>query len=290
MQDAEIKWDLGLVGAGIQKSLSPALHETEARLLGLGERLHYRLIDLDILKRGPSEIGAILDAARLLGFAGLNLTHPVKQTVLPYLDSLSEDARAIGAVNTVVFDETGAVGHNTDWFGFAELEKIALDGERNEHVVQIGAGGAGSAAAYGQLKSGVRHIDLLDVDFDRASEVADLMNSQFAGRPVTAKNLADLADVLDGADGIVNATPVGMAFLPGSPVPAELLRESLWVIDVIYAPSVTQLVSDARKVGARATNGAGMTAFQATEAFRLFTGITPDSDRMLATMNSLIGE
>ena len=105
----------GLIGSGIGPSLSPALHEREARHHGLN--LVYRLLDIDVLGR---PVGELLWAARRFGYDGFNITHPCKQAVIPHLDELSEDARALGAVNTVVFDGDRAIGHNTDWTGFAE--------------------------------------------------------------------------------------------------------------------------------------------------------------------------
>ena len=108
---------VGLVGTGIGPSLTPALHEREADRLGI--RYLYRRLDLDVLGRPASAIGEILAAARLAGYDGLNVTHPCKQLVLEHLDELSPDAAALGAVNTVVLRDGRAVGHNTDWSGFA---------------------------------------------------------------------------------------------------------------------------------------------------------------------------
>ena len=280
--------ELGLVGIGIEASLSPALHEHESQALSLDRPVHYRILDLDRLGLSATSIGPVIAAAQLLGFDGLNITHPLKQAVIPFLDSLSDDARAIGAVNTVVFAGGRAIGHNTDWYGFSELQKRANQGKNFDRVVQVGAGGAGAAVAFAQLKDGLTHLDLVDVDLEKAQQLTALLAAQFGPDRIIASPPAALSELLVHADGLVNATPIGMATHPGSPVPRHLLSEKLWVIDVIYRPLETQLVLDAKAVGASATGGAEMTVFQAAEAFRLFTGTEPDANRMLQHMSWLI--
>src|SRR2546421_5678254 len=140
------KFLVGLIGEGIQGSRSPAMHEKEARELGLS--LHYQLIDLARARRSVAELPILLEAAQIMGFAGLNITHPCKQAVLPLLDELSSDARAIGAVNTVVLRDGSRVGHNTDWSGFAAPFRSKLGDAALNRVVLFGAGGAGAAVAH----------------------------------------------------------------------------------------------------------------------------------------------
>ena len=133
----------GLIGAGIQASRTPALHEREGQAQGL--RYLYRLIDLDALQLDNNALPDLLNAAERMGFTGLNITFPCKQTILPLLDELSPEARGIGAVNTVVLKDGKRIGHNTDCLGFAEGFRRGLSGAELERVVQMGAGGAGSA-------------------------------------------------------------------------------------------------------------------------------------------------
>ena len=147
---------IGLIGAGIQASRSPALHEAEGAAQGV--RYLYKLIDLEVLGLGAEALPELLTAAERMGFAGLNITHPCKQAVLPLLHELSPDARALGAVNTVVLRDGRRIGHNTDWFGFAESFRRGLPDVARDRVVQIGAGGAGSAVAHAALTVGVRHL------------------------------------------------------------------------------------------------------------------------------------
>src|SRR2546425_12460230 len=147
----------GLIGAGIQLSRSPALHEREADEQGL--RYVYKLIDLDQLGAGVEALPELLTAAKRMGFAGLNITYPCKQAIIPLLDGLSEDARALNAVNTVVIRGGRLSGHNTDCSGFAEGFRRGLPDARLERGVQPGAGGAGARGARRDLRVGARVLN-----------------------------------------------------------------------------------------------------------------------------------
>ncbi|MEQ0560071.1 shikimate dehydrogenase [Amycolatopsis sp. NEAU-NG30] len=272
---------IGLVGSGIGPSASPALHEREADELGL--RYLYRLLDLDVLRR---PVGDVVAAAKLAGFDGLNVTHPAKQAVLDHLDELSPEAAALGAVNTVVFDDGRAIGHNTDATGFARSLTRGLPDVRRDEVVLLGAGGAGAAVAHALLSLGTGRLTVHDVDAHRSEHLVAALRKKFgAGRARTGDLTA-----LDHADGLVNATPTGMAAHPGSPVPAGLLRPRLWVADIVYRPLETRLLADARARGCRVLHGGGMVVLQAAESFRLFTGVEPDPARMLRHFDVLEGE
>lgn len=272
---------VGLVGSGIGPSLTPALHEREGDAQGL--RYLYQRMDLDALGLGAGDVGRVLDAARLAGFRGLNLTHPVKQTVLPHLDALSADAAALGAVNTVVLAPDGtATGDNTDWSGFATSLRRGLPDAGLGHVAVLGAGGAGAAVAHALVRLGVGRLTVVDADPGRADALAATVPGA-GSAPVGA-----LGPVLADADGLVHATPTGMREHPGSPVPADLLDPRLWLADVVYRPLETELVRAARARGLRVLDGGGMAVFQAVDAFRLFTGVEPDADRMLAHFAELV--
>jgi shikimate dehydrogenase len=276
---------VGLVGRGIGPSLTPALHEREADELGF--RYLYRRFDLDELGLPAEAVGDLLAAARLAGFDGLNITHPCKQLVLPHLDALSPDADALGAVNTVVLHDERAVGHNTDWSGFARSFDRGLPDATLESVVLLGAGGAGAAVGHALLTLGTRRLVIADVDASRARAVAASLTARSGDGRATGLDLSRLAGELAGADGLVHATPTGMAAHPGLPLPAELLRPDLWVADIVYRPLETALVRAARDLGCRVLDGGGMAVFQAVDAFRLFTGVEPDAERMLAHFTEL---
>ncbi|MEU5703105.1 shikimate dehydrogenase [Streptomyces aurantiacus] len=279
---------VGLIGAGIGPSLSPALHEREADRQGL--RYVYRLIDIDALGVAPDAVGDLVRAARDLGFDGLNITHPCKQLVIEHLDALAPQAEALGAVNTVVFEGGRAVGHNTDVTGFAASFARGLPDAPLERVVQLGAGGAGAAVAHALLTLGAGHVTVVDALPDRAADLAGALNRHFGvGRAAAAVPDGRMAALLDGADGVVHATPTGMAAHPGVPFAVELLRPGLWVAEVVYRPLETGLLRAARGVGCATLDGGGMAVFQAADAFRLFTGREPDVGRMLLDIAELAG-
>ncbi|MBV9376683.1 MAG: shikimate dehydrogenase, partial [Alphaproteobacteria bacterium] len=157
---------VGLIGSAIQASLTPAMHECEADANGL--RYVYRLIDLEKLGVGVDALPELLTAAERMGFAGVNVTHPCKQLVIPLLHELSDVARALGAVNTVLLSGGRRIGHNTDWWGFAESFRRGLPEVKRERVVQLGAGGAGAAVAHAALTLGVAQLIIVDTDWARA--------------------------------------------------------------------------------------------------------------------------
>jgi shikimate dehydrogenase len=272
---------VGLIGSSIQQSRSPALHEAEARALGL--TLSYRLFDIKQMGVGQDALPELLAAAEQEGFVGVNITHPFKQAVIPLLDSLSEAAAVVGAVNTVVFRQGKRIGHNTDEWGFAENFRRRMPGAALDGVVQLGAGGAGAATAHALLRLGAKSLGVFDEDAGRAEALAVKLARLFEDRRVRAIN--DLAAALRSADGLVNATPIGMADHPGLPLDAKLLRPDLWVADIVYFPLETALLAEARRIGAATVDGGGMAVFQAARAFELFTGIAPDQERMLRSFS-----
>ncbi|MBV4500269.1 shikimate dehydrogenase [Pseudomonas shirazensis] len=273
----------GLIGRGIQASRTPALHEHEGDAQSL--RYLYRLIDADQLGLEDSALPDLLEAAQRTGFTGLNITFPFKQAILPLLDQLSDEARGIGAVNTVVFKDGKRIGHNTDCLGFAEGFRRGLGDVSKRLVVQMGAGGAGAAVAHALLAEGVEQLVLFEVDVARGQALVDNLNQRFgAGRAALG---GDLAATLADADGLVNTTPVGMAKLPGTPLPVELLHARLWVAEIIYFPLETALLRHARALGCRTLDGGNMAVFQAVKAFELISGRVADASRMQAHFASM---
>lgn len=267
---------VGLIGSGIQKSLSPAMHESEGRAAGLD--YCYQLIDLDVLGKQVDALPDLINECESKGYVGLNITHPCKQAVLRYLTELSADARVLGAVNTVVLRDGKRIGYNTDWSGFLESFRRGLPGAELRQVVQLGAGGAGAATAYAAFTLGVQRLAIHDIDHARASQLADKLNAHFGGSRAVA--VTDLESSMSEADGLIHATPTGMAKHPGLALPAELLRPTMWVAEIVYFPIETELLRAAKTAGCRTLDGIGMAVFQAAGAFRLFTGIHANAERM----------
>ena len=268
---------VGLIGAGIQRSLSPAMHEEEARHHGI--RLHYQLIDLDSYHADVESLPTLLLAARMMDFAGLNITYPFKQAVIPLLDALTDEARAMGAVNSVVFRDGKSIGHNTDGPGWSWAFKYAMPSADLSRVVLLGAGGAGSAIAHAALNLGVKQLVVIDPVNQRATELVNNLNAKYGPRATTSN---DAATVMSYASGLINATPIGMEKFPGMPVPADILRPDVWVCEIVYFPLETALLRAARARGCATLDGGAMAVGQAASAFELFTGITPHAKRMEA--------
>jgi shikimate dehydrogenase len=268
---------VGLIGASIQQSKSPFMHETEAAALGLD--LNYELLDLKVMGVGPEALPDLLRQVEEEGYAGVNVTHPCKQVVIPLLDDLAEHAAMIGAVNTVVFRNGRRYGYNTDEWGFRESFRRQMGGAPLGRVIQIGAGGAGAATAHAMLDLGAGRLSIFDLDSERARTLAAKMAAKFGAARAEAAN--DLAAAVEGAQGLVQASPIGMADHPGMPLPAALLRSDLWIAEVIYFPLETELLARARALGCQTIDGGGMAVFQAARAFELFTGVEPNAERML---------
>lgn len=271
---------VGLIGRGIGQSRSPQIHEAEA--LALGMQLSYRLVDFTAMGAGDEDLGNVLKGLIDQGYSGSNVTFPFKQAIMPLCTRVSEAAGALGAVNTLVFRGGEVVGDNTDWIGFAwmiEREIGRLDGAT---VAQIGAGGAGSATAFALAKLGAGRVVLFDPAEGRAAELAARLEPHFPGCAFVAAESAEQA--IACASGVVNATPVGMASLPGLPFDPGAMSPDQWLADIIYFPLETELLGAALRNGQKAMNGVSMVVGQAAEAFRLITGTEPDRERMLARL------
>jgi len=274
---------VGLIGAGIQESRAPAMHECEGVAQGLN--YVYRLIDVDGPGFDAQALPELIRAAERMGFDGLNITHPCKQAVIPLLTELSDDARAIGAVNTVLLRDGRRIGHNTDWSGFAESFRHGLPDAALHRVLQLGAGGAGSAVAHAALTLGVEQLAIFDTDSDRARGLVSRLDARFGkGRAIAAANVE--TEPVD-ADGLIHGTPMGMAKHLGLPLPENFLRPQLWVAEIVYFPLETELLRKAKALGCRCLDGSGMAVYQAAGAFQLFTGLEPEVDRMRRHFDSM---
>jgi shikimate dehydrogenase len=270
---------LGLIGSPIKSSAAPFMHEAAAQAAGLSA--HYRLID--IAGADQAKLRALLEGVRLLGFSGVNVTYPYKEAVVPLLDSLSDGAAAIGAVNTVVVRDGKLIGHNTDATGFARAFLHVLGPPGDAPVVLIGAGGVGRAIAFALAEIGTRELRIVDTAADKAGALAEQLR-----RRMTARGYADIAEALHGAGGVINATPIGMLPDRGTPVPPELLSETMWVADAVYTPLWTPLLQAARARGVRLMTGREFSIHQAIDAFRLFTGHESSYEVIATAFDSVV--
>lgn len=267
---------VGLVGREILASRSPWLHEQEAAAQGL--TLSYELFDFTARGLADDALPALLERLAAEGYAGVNVTFPFKQSVIGLLSSLSPGAERVGAVNTVRFTGGQRVGFNTDVLGFAAALREELAGVTLVAVVQVGAGGGGAATAVALLEHGVQRLTVFDLDATRAAALVRRLQAEFPSCGVAVG--ADWAAALRGADGIINATPVGMRKYPGLPVPPELIERRHWVADIVYFPLETELLRTAAAKGCRVLDGVAMVVGQAAAAFEIFTGRAADARRM----------
>jgi shikimate dehydrogenase len=270
---------LGLIGSPIAHSATPAAQEAAARAAGL--EAHYHLIEVAGARR--DDLVAMLEGVRRLGFSGINVTYPYKEAVVPLLDGLSEQAAAMGAVNTIVVDGTRLVGHNTDASGFATAYRRLGRQDGDRPVAIIGTGGVGKAIAFALAGCGVGRLRLYDTDSSKAEALAALVG----GRAEVM--VADGAEeAVSGAVGIVNGTPLGMLPNRDMPVPAGAIRASQWVADAVYHPLWTPLLKAAQKAGATVMTGRELAIHQAVDAFRLFTGLEASEAVIGASFDAVI--
>lgn len=266
MTEDRPKFLTGLIGAPIAQSASPAMHERAADALGV--RCHYQLIEVAGLDRAG--LRALLDGVKSFGFAGVNVTFPYKEAVVPLLDGLSGSARVIGAVNTVVVRDGSLIGYNTDATGFERAVARLVAASHRGPVALIGAGGVGKAIAFALASLGVTGLAIFDSDRAKAAQLAAQLQGRLAARDGT-----DVEDVLKDAVGVINATPIGMLPDRGSPIPDALLHRDLWVADAVYTPLWTPLLLAAKAKGCELMTGRELAIHQAADAFELFTGLKP---------------
>ncbi|XXR50096.1 shikimate dehydrogenase [Sorangium sp. So ce381] len=243
----------------------------------------YRALGLDFtyIPFAVTDVEGATRGMRALGIRGLGVSMPYKQAVIPLLDELDPVAERIGAVNTIVNDDGRLRGHNTDWIGAVRaLEEVTQ--LRGARVLLLGAGGAARAVAFGLAERGA-HVTVANRDLEKARQLAAAVGG-------AAAPLDDAAALAHDHGVLVNTTSLGMAEVdPRSPVPEEVLREGLLVMDIVYKPMITELVAAARRRGATAVHGGRMLLHQAAEQFRLYTGREPPLDAMDEALRAQLG-
>jgi len=280
---------VGLLGWPVEHSLSPAMHNAAFEALGL----NWRYVALPVL---PGCEDVAVRGLAALGFRGANVTVPHKTAVACSLDRLTDEARALGAVNTLFVGrgdegESLLVGHNTDHWGLVDaLIRFGFD-PQGETAVVVGSGGAARAAVYGLLRSGVRRITVLGRSLERAERlVRDLEDGQDR---LTAETLTDetLVETATHSALLVHATPVGMEpdiersiWPDGVRFPTETL-----VYDLVYVPRKTQLLRQANASGAPCLGGLGMLVGQGARALELWTGREAPVDVMSRACEVVLG-
>ncbi len=277
---------VGLFGDPVAHSLSPLMHNRAFAERGLDW--------VYLAFRVPRErLAEAVRALPALGLAGVNVTIPHKEAVVPLLDEVSRTARLIGAVNTIVVEAEGRlVGHNTDAPGFAAALARQGVGLAGCHLLLLGAGGAARAVAFQAALDGAEAIEVCDLDGGRAAALTAELATHFASCRVHHLPLEPeaVAAALARATLLVNATPAGMEGSEAAyPIDLEALHPGLFVYDLVYNPAETPLLAAARAKGLGCDNGLTMLALQGAAAFALWTGEPPPEASMVATLQEAAG-
>jgi shikimate dehydrogenase len=261
---------LGVIGHPITHTLSPKMHNAAFA----ASDLDYVYVAMDVL---PEELSAAVCGLRALGFRGFNVTMPHKEAMLPLLDELDGAAKASGAVNTVVVEERGLRGANTDGSGFVEACGESEVGFGEAKVLMIGAGGAAAAIAVAVLDEGARELRILNRSRWRAETLRDRLQEGYPEAGISAYDATDPEGAARGADVIVNATYLGMEDDDPLPVPTSCLGADTAVCDAVYRPGKeTRFIRLAREQGLRAVSGGRMLLYQGVQAQRIWTGKEPN--------------
>lgn len=260
---------LGLIGDNIARSKSPRLHRIAGTLTGR-EVTYDRLI--------PKDLGLtfeeVFEQARDFGYRGINVTYPYKEIVTSKVTVVDPLVRAIGAVNTVIFDADGPKGFNTDYTGFMSAYRSVRGSENPGTVCLIGTGGVGKAVAFGLIGLKAKAIRCVDLDPAKAEALAENLRSM--GSDTTVETSTEPASAANGADGIINCTPLGMVGIGGSPLAADAMSGSSWAFDAVYTPVNTQFLQDAERAGLVIISGYELFFGQGVDAWDIFTGIELD--------------
>ncbi len=259
---------LGLIGDHIGHSRSPLLHRRAGELCGL---------DVSYDRLVPAEQGqtfeALLDRCCENGYRGINVTYPYKERAFARVEVDDPAVRRLGACNTILFSGT-AKGENTDYTGFRSAWRETFGGRAPGRVAMAGAGGVGKAVAFALADLGAGAVQMFDPERERAERLASALSA--AAPSVEFRATRTIEEAVDGADGLVNSTPLGMDGHPGTALPERLIGGQTWAFDAVYTPVDTEFLRAARAAGIATMSGYELFFHQGLDAFRLFAGEAPD--------------
>lgn len=264
---------LGLIGDNIRRSQSPLLHRLAGRLCGL-EVTYEPLIPADL----SLDFEAVFDRCQAAGFRGINITYPYKERIFRRLQIRDQVVRALGACNLALFEAEGALGGNTDYSGFKSAFIECFPGTPPGVVALAGAGGVGKAVAFGLADLGASALRLFDSDAAKASALQDSLAA--AAPRMSVEVMPSIEEAVQGTDGIVNCTPLGMANYPGTAIPRVLIASQRWAFDAVYTPVSTEFLHDAAAAGLAVMSGYELFFHQGVDAFRIFTGCEVDQAKL----------
>lgn len=266
---------IGIIGWPVSHSLSPVMHNASFEFLGLD----YCYVPFAI---NPDHLKEAIEAVPALNITGLNVTVPHKENVLKYVAELSEEARMIGAVNTLKITNNRLIGYNTDGTGFVNALKEAGHTVANKRLLIVGSGGSAKAVAFKSASEGVSYIIIANRTISKAILLKNQLDEYFPSLKIEVTGIGydQLKGAIDKVDTVVNTTSVGLGKEDISPVPQELIHEGLYIFDLIYNPYETTLLKYAKAAGCRHSNGLGMLVYQGAESFRIWTGVEPPVEVM----------
>ncbi|MDN7240411.1 shikimate dehydrogenase [Planococcus sp. N028] len=267
------KW-YAVIGDPIAHSLSPYMHETWFAENGVDASyipIHVK----------PADLEKALSALKTLGVSGFNITLPHKEAILPFLDRLDETASIMSAVNTVVVDGNQSSGYNTDGDGFVE-SLFTTPVDISKKVLIIGAGGAARGIAFALKRAGFGTVAIANRTLQRAKELAD----EVGGFPMT---LAEAENDLGEFGIIIQTTSVGLSENKALPMSLENIKAGSIAADIIYTPLETPFLKKAKEQKCITINGVGMFVYQGAIAFEKWTGVKPDTEKMMKLITSKLG-
>lgn len=226
----------------------------------------------------PRDLGQnfseVFEACRTGGYVGINITYPYKERVWDLLAQNDPMVQAMGAVNTVTFDELGPRGHNTDYLGFVAAYRRVMGDTSTGPVLMIGTGGVGRAIAFGLVQLGARELRLADREPAKAQALAEAVQAFTPDVSVSVWSSAESA--ANGVDGVINCTPVGMAGHDGTALARDAMTGAKWAFDAVYTPVDTQFLNDAAAEGLAIISGWELFFYQGAHAWKLFSGLELD--------------
>ena len=278
---------LGVFGFPAGHILSPVLHNKAAEELGLD--YHYLAYEVH-----PDHLEEAVRGARTMGFRGLTITIPHKVAVVKFMDELSEDARLMGAVNTIIFEEDGRlIGHNTDGIGWLRfLEETTGEHPREKKCLVLGAGGAARAIAVKIAQCGAAHLEIRNRTYEKAMELAHFVEKSVPSSKVKGGGLDDLYSAADGCEIIVNTTSLGMwgnaERMATPPIPEDAIPNGCICSDAVYIPPDTEFLKAARRAGAQIVRGTGWLVYQAAAAWKMWTEVDMPTDTVMEVLHEAL--
>ena len=273
-----VKGFFGVIGHPIKHSLSPEMHNSVFRALGMD--YEYSAFDVP-----PEKLGTFIERCVKENFIGLNVTIPHKISVMEYLDSVSKEADLIGAVNTIKFEHRKVIGYNTDGVGCIEALKESGEDVRGRKILILGSGGAARAIVF-QLVLENTNIIITNRTYERALQLKKEIKEKL-NRDVEIIKFSndEIKNYTGDIDILINTTPVGMyPEIDKTPIAPDLLNKDIVVMDIIYNPIETKLLKEAKKIGCKTVNGIGMFIHQGAESLRIWLDIEPPIDLMRKTV------